>query len=311
MAWVERSEACMYMKHKCTNEVGVSLYHRDLYNKFNEDGLIQWCTICGRICSQHKHYNISRPEDAKPALIVPSAGADPFGDERACLAFGGGGLNEKLTRFRLLRKTALELQTEVGKLDEEDAFNELVEDCWIPGDVSRRRAANMAAKNFVETPSSAFPPNTISRAANNGPNIPAPNVLKPAGLAATRVVEAEVDEMNMLGDEAAEGNPMLEITYEGGYKERVTQDTLKAAIQSRITSHWEPNFGYCLMYPECQARLYPSDVKEFVPVADYEEYRKRFNEKFRRAGVGGGMRLKGPRKTRKTNKLHKSRRMHH
>jgi ankyrin repeat protein len=299
LAWVERSEACMYMKHKCTNEVGVSLYHYDLYNKFNEGGLIQWCTICGRICSNHKHYNISSPEDPKPALITPSAGADPFGDETACMAFGGGGLKEKLSRFRLLRKAALELQREVGTLDEEDAFNDLVESCWNAGDATRRRTANMAAKNFVETPSSAFPPNTIARAANNSPNVPAPNVLKPAGLAVTRVVEAEAGEMNMLGDEAAEGNPMLEITYEGGYKERVTQDTLKAAIQSRITSHWEPNFGYCLMYPECQARLYPSDVKEFVSVADYEEYRKRFNEKFRGAAVGGRRRHDGRRKTRK------------
>jgi hypothetical protein len=116
-------------------------------------------------------------------------------------------------------------------------------------------------------------------------------------------VEAEAGEMNMLGDEAAEGNPMLEITYEGGYKERVTQDTLKAAIQSRITSHWEPNFGYCLMYPECQARLYPSDVQGFVPEADYEEYRKRFNEKFQRAALGGRRRRDGRRrKTRKTRR---------
>jgi uncharacterized protein len=297
LAWVERSEACMYMKHRCTNEVGVTLYHRDLYNKFNEDGMIQWCTICGRICSNHKHYNISRPNDTKPALIVPSAGANPFGDEKACLAFGGGGLDEKLARFRLLRKAALELQREVGTLDEEEAFNDLVESCWNAGDATRRRAANMTAKNFVETPSAAFPANTISRAANNAP---APNVPKPAGLAATRVVEAEEDEMNMLGDEAAEGNPMLEITYEGGYKERVTQDTLKAAIQSRITSHWEPNFGYCLMYPGCQARLYPSDVQGFVPEADYAEYRKRFNEKFQGAAVGGGRRRL--RRTRKTHR---------
>jgi ankyrin repeat protein len=297
LAWVERSEACMYMKHKCTNEVGVTLYNSNLYNKFNEGGLIEWCTICGRICSQHKHYNLSSPEDHKPALITPQAGANPFGDEADCLAYGGGGLKEKLSRFRLLRKTALELQKEVGKLDEEDAFNDLVEGCWMPGDVTRRRAANLAAKNFVEIPSSAFPANVVTRSVNN--TTPAPNIPKPVGLAATRIVEAEANEMNMLGDEAADGNPMLEITYEGDYKERVTQDTLKAAIQSRITSHWEPNFGYCLMYPTCQARLYPSDVKGFVDDANYEEYRKRFNEKFRGA-IGGRSRIYN--KTRKHRK---------
>jgi uncharacterized protein len=306
LAWIERSDACMYMKHKCPDEFGASLYHRDLYNKFNDNGFIQWCTICGRICNMHKHYNVSNPGDPKPKLIEPKAGANPFGSEKACMDFGGGGLIEKLTRFRMLRKTALELQKEVGKLEEEDAFNDLVESCWSGmGDIQRRRAANLAAKNFIETPTSAFPANTVPSVTNN---TPAPNVIKKADLPATRIVQARQDEMNFMGDVGAEGNPMLEITYEGGYTERMTQDTLKAAIQSRITSRADAAFGYCLMYPECQARLYPSDVKEFVDAEIYDKYRRFFNEKFRvSAGIGGAKRsYRSRRMTRKSiNRMHK------
>jgi uncharacterized protein len=300
LAWIERSDACMYMKHQCPNEVGSGLYHVELYKKFRDnDGFIQWCTICGRICREHKHYTISRPSDPKPVLIkTASRAADPFGDEAACKAFGGGGLDEKLSRFRLLRKTALELQTEVGKLEEEEAFRDLVEGCWSGIDISRRRATNMTAKNFVETPSSAFPPNVVPSLANN---VPAPNILKPAGVPATRVMAADepgVADGNFMGDEVSEGNPMLEITYEDGYKERMTQDTLKAAIQSRITSIVDAAFGHCLMYPECKARLYPSDIQGFVDEEAYEKYRKFFNEKFRVGAVGGRQHIRN-RKTRR------------
>lgn len=296
LAWIERSEACMYMKHTCPTEIGVSLYHEELYAMFQDaEGKVMWCTICGRVCKDHKHYSISKADGPTPTLIVPKAGADPFGDEAACLAYGGGGLDEKLARFRILRKIALELQPEVGKLDEVEAFNEIVEACWVASDPSRRRAANRTAKNFREVPSSAFPPDRPI-------TTPEPIAQKPnMGLVATiRVVENPDEPTNYMGDTAGEGNPMLEIQYPSGHTEMITQDTLRNFIEIRNKEFGMPSFGHCLNYPSCRDILHPQTIRDYVTESAYDEYRRKFDE--RGTAVGGRRRRHTRRLTKRTRR---------
>ena len=123
----------------------------------------------------------------------------------------------------------------------------------------------------------------------------------------TRVVEGPENEMNFMGDSATEGNPILEITYNNGYKERVTQDTLRGFIKQRNLEFGLPSFGRCLMYPECKALLYPAQIQGFVETTEYQKYLEKFNEKVRRnnAGAGaavGGRRVHNNRRTRKYRK---------
>ncbi len=129
---------CMYMHHDCKHSG--NYYHKELYNKYKTPSLdgygnptgkysIYWCTLCGRICGGlggHQHYAKQSFNTANPTLLPPGV---PY--EVDCRqTSGGGGLPEKLARYTQLRKTAAELNTQVGQITVEEACNQLVEDMW-------------------------------------------------------------------------------------------------------------------------------------------------------------------------------------
>lgn len=152
LEYTGRSQGCMYMKHKCTRT-----YHKELYEKYaSPEGEIHWCTICGRICLGHRHYNKSSWDAPKPKLFN-SVG--PF-DNDCRLRQGGGGVEEKLARFRALRNTALELQVAMSEGEtytKQEALNELVQQCWNPqtGIITKR----IMTKKAWNRPTTNFPPN--------------------------------------------------------------------------------------------------------------------------------------------------------
>ncbi len=154
LKFVERSEACMYMRHKCTD-----YYHKNLHEKYaNPEGLIYWCTICGRICMGHRHYEKASWESNEPELLPSGA---PF-DNDCKKTNGGGGVEEKLARFRALRNTAYELQAALDAnelITVQEAMNELVQQCWnaSPGFITKRI---MTQKKW-NRPTTNFPPNAL------------------------------------------------------------------------------------------------------------------------------------------------------
>jgi ankyrin repeat protein len=158
LKFVERSEACMYMSHTCSG-----YYHKELYAKYaSDEGKIYWCTICGRVCFGHRHYSRTTWDAPKPKLL-PSG--DPF--ENDCKKTnGGGGVEEKLARFRALRNTAYDLQAamEAGEmLTVKQAMDELVQQCWsaLPGVVTKR----IMTKKAWNRPTTNFRPNASPAAA--------------------------------------------------------------------------------------------------------------------------------------------------
>jgi ankyrin repeat protein len=149
LKFVERSEACMYMSHKCTGN-----YHKELYAKYaNDDGKIYWCTICGRVCFGHRHYRKTNWNSRKPTLLPAG---EPF--ENDCrISSGGGGLEEKFARIRALRNTAFNLQSIINTgetVTVKRATYELVQQCWnaAPGAITTRimtqKAWNRPLSNF-------------------------------------------------------------------------------------------------------------------------------------------------------------------
>ena len=296
LKYVERSEACMYMSHRCPAES--QYYHEDLYNKYKTpEGVIYWCTICGRIALGHRHhklrsYDSEFPEDVNKALMPAGY---PF--ENDCsLTNGGGGPMEKIVRFRRLREHALELQEDIGEKEHNEAMDELVEEMWNAPLARKKRTieAIMREKKW-NIPLERFRENVRNEGAAVGP---APNVRRPEG---DRDLKPKVlDEgMNFMGEEGR----LIQFRHrqpDGSINEHeenmVTKETLKGFIEEKLKEFGTEEFGYCYMYPgECKARLYPEEVKDFLPEEMYEEYRKKFNQKFRGARGGGN----GTRKKRK------------
>ena len=129
---VVRSEACMFMHHNCTEQPGY--YHKTLYNLYkNEMGDIYWCTICNRISLGHRHYQPDRfdPSDPEKVDLMPTTfTGNYFGGDAECKKLGGGGWEEKVTRYRRLREYAAELNTVIGELSRTEALNKLVVEMW-------------------------------------------------------------------------------------------------------------------------------------------------------------------------------------
>jgi hypothetical protein len=65
-------------------------------------------------------------------------------------------------------------------------------------------------------------------------------------------------------------------------------ENLEAWLENITKNFGDDSFGYCYMYPACKAKLYPSELEGLVPEELLENYRKKFNKKFRVAS-GGGM----------------------
>jgi ankyrin repeat protein len=303
LEYVERSEACMYMKHNCT--ASGKYYHESLYREYkNPEGFISWCTICGRIADKHAHYKAATSGSLKPGLLMIQ-GRDPFAAD--CRGNGGGGLPEKLARFRKLRETALWLQGIVGKVTHIFAMNKLVEDSWDGPLLNNPKLDNIAKTKKWDVSLDDFPQNV----AVNDSKVRVANVERPAADKALVPVVMGTG-MNIVGDEG----PLIKFRHRqpnGSINEHkdglITEASLKEFLEGGVKSSYEEKFGYCYMYPgSCKARLYPEEVKGYVPDALYQEYKEKFNQKFGGTKGGGSPRASSRRSPRGSPKRNTTRR---
>ena len=281
LEYVERSEACMYMKHDCSKG---SYYHTKLYDKYKSDeGKITWCTICGRICFGHRHYKLTISGGPKPGLEVDG---NPFATD--CRGQGGGGLPEKLSRFRELRKTVLELEEHIDKKSMKEAMNTLVARMWnaplfntntnkeILGKIMNEKKWNANTRNEL------FRQNVVANAnANaNAPNLPFEGELP----------VQKVGRNNIMFNEDV---PILSFRHrqkDGSIEEHgIAQETLEEFLGRIVKEFGTPEFGLCFMHPTCDAMLHPEEVRGAIPEELYTEYKKKFNKKFRVQAGGGGI----------------------
>jgi hypothetical protein len=228
-----------------------------------------------------------------------------------CRGLGGGGLIEKVKRFRGLRQRAAELVGEVDKMTNEQAMNSLVEAAFdapfergskkAAKKIMRERKWNVAAERF---------PEVVAAAAAAAP-VDYPDVRRPAanaGLLPT--FEAKGKNSVSLDDEEV---PVIQFRHRRANGEINEHENtmigipsliayLDSSIKERGTSS---HFGKCWNYPECDATLYPEEIEPFVgegedkvPRALFDAYRRAFNEAYA-AGRGGGRgRSRGTRRQR-------------
>jgi ankyrin repeat protein len=278
LEYVERSEACMYMKHDCSKG---PYYHTKLYTKYKSEGKITWCTICGRICHGHRHYKLTISGGPKPAL---EEAGDPFASD--CRGQGGGGLPEKLSRFRELRKTVLELEEFIDKKPMKDMMDTLIARMWnaplfntntnkeILGKIMNEKKWNANTRNEL------FRRNVVANANANAPNLPFEGELPVQKVGRNNIMFNE--DVPILSFRHRQRNGSIE-------EHGIAQETLEEFLARIVKEFGTPEFGLCFMHPVCDARLHPEEVRGAVPEELYKDYKKKFNKKFRVQAGGGGI----------------------
>ena len=292
--FVERSDGCMFiMGHDCAktgHHFNKELYEKYAYEapagKFN----VEWCTICGRITEFHKHFKlVSASADKAPLAKIDSnierrlnAGDNQvFFDIENCKKFGGGGIEEKVARFRRLREYALELQDDIDIKLEEDALDELIDEVWnAPLRREKKKIAKILEEKKFNIPSTNFPnvrPN-VTRNNNNSrnyPNIPM------VGEKPTIVNEGSC----IIGGEDAGDteNPLYLFHHDlrGGKDHTnllICKDDLEGAMTIKNKEFGTSRFGEC-WDNTCNAILYPGEIEGIVSDVVYQDYKKKFNKK--------------------------------
>ena len=312
LEYVERSDGCMYMSHDCAKTK--HYYHNKLYDKFAYETYqgspkkVEWCTVCGRITENHKHYKLSVAEEPskEKAVLNPEIQARldrgdnfAFFDNANCIGFGGGGTEEKTARFRRLREYALELQEEVDKKEQDDILQELVEEVWNAPLIRNRKIKKILEDKKWNINVKEFPENKKNNTAKNNANAAnlAFNGTKPTIVDGDCIILAEDDNKN-----TRETNPKFHFHHEtvGGIDHNgiyICQKDLAKAIEIKCAEFGLEDFGKC-WWSQCKGVLHPEELKGIIPEVLYNDYRKKFNKKMAQKG---GTR-KDKRKTRKVKK---------
>ncbi len=286
MKYIIRNDACMYMSHNCAEQRGY--YHDELYQIYkNQDGIINWCTVCGRICKGHNHYELGTANGSVPAIIF---GKDPFAP--SCEGEGGGGVTEKLHRFHSLRQHAKKLQEEVGKKDWWDAMDELCEKLWnaptIPTDA--------LATNKFNIPNTNFP--LIIPEITNAPNIPYTGQLPLVHPKKTATIENAwmTDDFNLIQFR----HPKTDGTMNNhdGPGQQISREAFVGWLKDLLADPTSFKLGKCWQFKTqaqqailtptekslmCDAILHPEEVNAALDLTDDEQhtlaerYRTAFN----------------------------------
>jgi len=287
LAYSERQDGCMYMKHTCKMP-----FHVGLYNKYkNEQGQIGWCTLCGRVCLGHKHYQLNFPEGAP--VLISMLGSDPFATD--CRTSGGGGAEEKHRRVERLLNYACQLQEEVGKIPHLTAITELVEEVWKGASLRDRTTLKK-----IEEKKFAFPC-TFPEDERPVAEVVYPPVPRPEGEAAPVEHASPPAECMSELEPTANGNPVVQFIHtqpDGSVRPHPEnewicgqhiEETLKGSLFT----------GLCFVNPEeCKARLYPVELEGKVSAEYLASYTKLFNEKF-------AVPTAGRRRHRRTYRVHR------
>jgi ankyrin repeat protein len=298
LKYVQRSDGCVYIQgHKCAQLEG--FYHKRLYDMYkNEQGIVTWCTLCGRISHGHRHYALGPAQGDKPKLEISH---DPF--TKDCRnGEGGGGLPEKVLRYRRIREYARDLQEEVGKKAETLALEELVEEAWNAPMTRIPALKKILEKKEWNIPSDVFP---LPVRAEEAPIDFAafPNIQKPAAdaaLLAPTKLQGMDSIMGEIGEVIQFHHRLDDGTLYHHVDKYISADSLELFIAGQNGKFKsDESFGRCWAYPgDCMGKLYPEDIRGSVPNEMYNEYRQKFNWRFRaRAG--------GSRKTRRNSHKHR------
>ncbi len=362
------SGSCMYMTHSCVEQSGFQgYYHKKLWATYsyekqlfnplgNQAGtkrVVEWCTLCGRICKDHKHYQLARlyKEDGKTLKPVPGfAGAgDYFIVDCSKPSVGGGGLKEKVNRYRRFREVVLFLNDQVGDITFEEAINTLVEEVWEAPLAARRLEVNYALKKKVynaAVANSRFPAPQAEAEAVYA-NVQYPNASN-TSLQPLVFAEGDVEHRNVWDSDNKENIVQFRhrmadgtINEHAGPNQQIALDNLMNYLGHMATEQSSADFGLCWQHsdnyltifadeahppPKCTARLYPAEVLAAIEGAVYKKptdkekdlkvynaYRVAFNKKFgsvaSAAAVGGARRIK--RQTQKHRSLLKRTRRTH
>ena len=280
MRYVQRVDGCMYMSHNCYAEPGANTVDEYWYNMYkNREGIIYWCTICGRICLGHRHYKLGATKD-KLELVPLQAGTDPFAKD--CINEGGGGITEKMMRFTAFRDLAYELQKEVGKIPRKRALEELVMEMWsAPISVLsfRRAKNNLTAKKF-RLPANAFPAPVVS---NNAPNIVRnarnAGLLPTVGPGYNNISTTDDDAVIQFHHRKSDGE------LNNHESNKINTESFRDYIQSNLN---DGKAGPCWL-PTCTAIIHPDEIKELVRLGVFPDtLYKRYKDAFNRVQRGGG-----------------------
>lgn len=279
LEYAERTDGCMYMKHKCEMPRHEALY--ELYK--NAEGHIEWCTLCGRICSEHTHYMLSLPTDTKRAelVVVPETETGEFRFfDKDCIKSGGGGHAEKIRRFNRLLHYACELQSEVGKIPDREARTELVEEVWKAADTRNRMVAKIIERKKFDFPCE-FPADA-TQTTRPDTEQELPDIKRPADQAELVPIKHEAPDNNCIIEIGPheDGRPVFQFQHkqpDGSVYRHEGEYICAADLETLIDSQMVD--GKCKINPEkCKALMYPEEIKGIVSEAFYEKYRRLFNK---------------------------------
>ena len=329
LSWVRREDGCMFMHHKCPELQ--TPYSVELYNKYKDDfDNLWWCTLCGRVCQEHRREN--HPEDIVPAhhalgpeagprtdLIRPGAGASPFSND--CTAYGGGMLLEKFIRFQKIREVANILKAQIGRITLEEAKKYMIKQVWdSPLNVDPMLKAHLQTllteKRF-NIPTAAFPNRPVEPPENNlvYPNVPYPNGAGADPL--LPIVHEEGDDVTSM----ERVRPAIQFVHrrQNGEvnlhaDEYIGLESLFNLLQSRNDEYRQGrggDIGMCWNYPTCNAKIHPQEIAAILTRIDtnpditaenkaryrqiYDVYRNNYNRINQR---GGARTRKGGRRQR-------------
>ncbi len=243
-----REVGCNYMTHNCFKEN--DYYHYDLYNKYkNPDGTINWCTVCGRICKGHGHYKLA-PFDAPVPPLLPTMNV--YAED--CRIDGGGGVEEKIMRFRTLREVARNLQLEIGEKTRDDALDELVEEMWNPMPRPRIVERILARREF-NIPLNVFPERAAQEAANSEANTPVEVVEPPPGIREEPLVSDGPGENAMTAEDDL---PVITFRHANRASEVITHSAInKNSVIIHIRRQGDATGFHCF---ECDGLLWPQEI---------------------------------------------------
>ncbi len=281
LLYVERRDACNYMAHNCSEH---KYYHKDLYATYKNDfGQITWCTVCGRICHGHRHYQLGPHDGPKPEL---APGGDIYTNDCSRRGGGGGGgPREKIMRFRTMRRVAHELLDEVDQITHNDAMDILVQEMWLPGISPRNTEKALRERRFNDL---EFPPNVAPPATQEA--APAAPVEAPPGTFEAPVVSAEPGENAISSDDTQR---VITFRHKMRTGEMITHSPINKDSVVVVMGQKGPHTGFdCSIDEGCEGLLWPEEIRrafenpgigETITEADraaLQGYTERFNAYF-------------------------------
>ena len=299
--FVERTEGCMFiMGHNCAktgHHYNKELYETYAFERYRGHYEVEWCTVCGRITENHRHFKlVLASSDIREFANIDSnierrlneGNDEVFFQSDNCRKFGGGGIEEKVARFRRLREYALDLQDDIDIKLEEDALDELIEETWnAPLRRESKKIKKILEEKKFNISSSNFPnviPNVTRNNNRNYPNIPMIG-LKPT--------ISDIGSCIISGEDAGDiENPLYEFHHHGrggkNHKELlICKDDLEGAIIMKNKEFGIERFGKC-WENTCNAILYPGELEGIISDKIYQDYRKKFNKKIKDININKG-----------------------